>query len=102
MDEVHQLPDADRVRTEASAWIARLNADDVTAEDRARFHAWRNAHPLHGRVFDSLFRTWRIFAAAGPLVRAVSLGQSLNETTRARVPPRRDLFATAAAVVAAA
>jgi transmembrane sensor len=80
MADVHRLPDERQVLHEASAWIARLNAEDVTAEDRARFEAWRSAHPLHGRTFDELAGTWNRFAAARPLVRAVAFGQSMNET----------------------
>src|SRR6478672_3079190 len=103
MSDVHQLPDQEQVELEASLWIAQLDGDRVTDEDRIQFLAWRNAHPTHARAFDALSRTWRTFTAAGPLVRAVSLGQSLNETTRARGPSRKDwlVSAAAAAVVVA-
>lgn len=79
MADIHRLPDEGEVVRQASEWIARLHADDVTAEDRAAFKSWREAHPLHGRVFDDLVGTWNRFAAARPLVRAVAFGQSMNE-----------------------
>ena len=50
MAEVHRIPDMDQVERQASEWIARLNADDVSADDRARFEVWRSAHPLHARA----------------------------------------------------
>ncbi len=81
MAEVHQLPDPVRIEEEASQWIARLHADNVTADDRARFNAWRNAHPLNERTYEAMHSAWRAFHAAGPVVRAVSFGQSMNEAT---------------------
>jgi transmembrane sensor len=80
MADVHHLPDEQQVLREASEWIARLKAEDVTAEDRSNFAAWRSAHPLHSRTFDDLELTWSRFAAARPVVRAVAFGQSMNDT----------------------
>ena len=105
MADVHRLPDASEVEREASEWIARLNADDVSADDRARFEVWRVAHPLHARAYDELSATWQQFTAAGPLIRAVSFAQSMNEAATSRPPRRRWAFAavtTAAVVVVAA
>lgn len=108
MADVHRLPDERSVAEEASKWIARLHADDVTAEDRARHAAWRSAHPMHARVFDELAGTWNRFAAARPLVRAVAFGQSMNEVApravaqkgRMHVPWRRTAWAAAIVAVA--
>lgn len=80
MADIHRLPDERQVFQEASEWVARLQADDVTAEDRARFETWRSAHPLHRRTFEELTGTWNRFAAARPLVAAVTFSQSMNET----------------------
>lgn len=107
MADIHCLPDERRVLQEASEWVARLHADDVTAEDKALFEAWRNAHPLHRRTFDQLTGTWNRFAAAQPLVSAVAFGQSMNETaagaeagrTRSRSRRHRVAWATAVAGV---
>ncbi len=66
MADVHRLPSVRKVEQEASDWIARLDADDVTAEDRARFEAWRGAHPSNARAFEELSRTWQRFLKAAP------------------------------------
>jgi transmembrane sensor len=102
MADIHRLPDERQILQEASAWIARLQADGVTAEDRARFESWRSSHPLHRRTFDELTGTWNRFTAVRPLVRAVAFGQSMNETAaraeadQARARSRRHLVAWAA------
>ena len=102
--DVHQLPDPGEIEREASGWIARLNGDDVSAEDRARFEAWRSRHPLNARAYEELSATWQRFASAGPLVRAVSFAQSMNEaaaglSSRAKARPRwRWAFGAAAAL----
>jgi transmembrane sensor len=100
MAEVHHLPSMDDVEREASAWIARLNADGVTAEDRTRFELWRGAHPRNARAYEALSATWQELLESGPLVRAVSFGQSMNAAAAA--PPsfgrRRALIALAASV----
>ena len=54
------------VEHEASRWIARLNSDDVSPSDSARFEAWRKKHPLHARAYADLFATWRSLVAVGP------------------------------------
>lgn len=100
MSEVHQLPNAAKVEREASDWIARLNADDVSAEDRTRFEAWRAAHPLHARIYLDILGTWNRFTVAGPLVRAVSFAQSMNEAGVARAPWRLGVLAAAGASLA--
>jgi transmembrane sensor len=100
MADVHRFPDVREAEREASEWIARLDADDVSAEDRARFDAWRSAHPVHARAYEELAETWRQFKAAGPLVRAVSLAHSMNEAASAHERPgSRWKFALAGAAV---
>jgi transmembrane sensor len=104
MAEIHRLPEDRQVVQEASAWMARLQADDVTAEDKSRFETWRNAHPLHRRTFDELAGVLNRFAAVRPLVKAVAFGQSMNETAaraeaeRGRVRSRWHRLAWAAAL----
>src|SRR6185312_12852306 len=85
MPDIRRFPDSDRIEQEAGDWIARLNAEDVSDEDRARFAAWR------------------AFSAAGSVVRAVSFGESMNQASRAGRPRLRWLVAgvATAALVAA-
>jgi transmembrane sensor len=91
------MPDAGEVERVASEWIARLNADDVSADDRARFEEWRAAHPMYARTYEQLSATWNHFTAARPVVRAVSFAQSMSE---AAAPPRQRRWAVAAAGLA--
>lgn len=103
MPDIRRFPDSKRIEQEAGDWIARLNAEDVSDEDRARFAAWRAAHPSHARVYDGMAAAWRAFSAAGSMVRAVSFGESMNQATRAGKPRLRWLVAgvATAALVAA-
>jgi transmembrane sensor len=48
----------DNVTCESSEWIARLNADDVSDDDRASFEQWRDSHPLQARNYAELYSTW--------------------------------------------
>ena len=101
MAELHQLPDRSEAEREASEWIARLNADDVSSEDRMRFDTWHSAHPRHARAYEELLATWQEFVRSGPLVRAVSFGQSMDAASRTPTPrQRRAYFAAAAGVLA--
>ena len=101
MADIHRLPNARQVEQEASEWIARLGADDVTTEDRVRFEAWKRAHPLHAQAFEDLSRTWNRFLQAGQLARATGFAESMSagekDRRRGRWSPR---FAAAAALVA--
>ena len=98
MGKLHRLPRAEQTEREASAWFARLCADDVSAEDRARFELWRDAHPYHAKVFDELSGTWQEIAKSGPLVRAVNFGQSMNAAAQPATR-RRLLWGAVAASV---
>jgi transmembrane sensor len=90
MSTVRQMPDRGKAEEEASAWIARLHADDVTQEDRSRFAAWRDSDPAKARAYEQLAATWAELTNAGPWVRAVSFAQSMNEV--AIVPNRSRRF----------
>src|SRR5690349_1523339 len=86
MGEVHRLPNPEDTEREASDWFARMNADDVTAEDRARFEAWLHAHPCNTKAYAELTSTWNELIRSAPLVRAVHFGQRMSA---AAAPSRR-------------
>jgi transmembrane sensor len=86
MGEVHRLPSAGDAEREASAWFARMNADDVTADDRIRFEAWLRAQSCNAQAYADVCATWQELVKSGPLVRAVSFGQVMNA---AAAPPSR-------------
>ncbi len=98
MADVHRMPDSGEVERAASEWIARLNADDVSAQDRVRCVAWQNAHPMHSRAYEALSTTWQHCTAARPFVSAVSFAESMSEA--AVTPPRHHRSALIAAALA--
>lgn len=85
MSTVHQLPDPNDAERRAGDWIARLNADDITAEERGAFDSWLNAHPLHAKTYEELRRTWEEFKQAGRIVRVVSFGDAMKAAALPRV-----------------
>jgi transmembrane sensor len=98
MADVHRIPDAGEAERVASDWIARLNADDVSADDRAQFEVWRTTHPVNARAYDALSATWDECTAARPIVSAVSFAESVSEAALTR--PRHPRRAFVAAVLA--
>lgn len=102
MADIHRLPDIKEVEREASEWIARLDAEDVSAEDRARFEVWRHAHPLHARTYEELLGTWRELTSAAPLIQGAARTRSHEQPTAGNAPQRWRKLAMAASVVFAA
>jgi len=93
MGKLHRLPSIEDTEREASVWFARMNADDVSSSDRARFEAWLAAHPRHAKSYAELSATWQELVKSAPLVRAVYFGQSMNA---AAAPPARNRWLTGA------
>ncbi len=89
MGDVHRLPGTGDAEREASAWFARMHADDVSADDRARFEAWRSAHACNAKAYEELAGTWQELVKSGPLVRAVYFGQVMNAASTPPAPRRR-------------
>jgi transmembrane sensor len=100
--EIHRLPEAADTEREASEWIARLEADDASDEDRTRFLVWYGANRQHAKVYDELRELWQEFKAAGPVVRAVAFGQAMNEAGRPKSHGLRWAAAVAASLTVAA
>src|SRR5882757_8820715 len=98
MGDVHRLTSTDDAEREASAWLARMNADDVTDDDRTRFEAWLHAHSCNARAFQALSATWQELVESGPLVRAVNFGQVMNAASASPAPRRRWAAAVAAGI----
>jgi transmembrane sensor len=101
MGDVHRLPNPDDTERAASDWFARMNADDVTADDRARFEAWRQAHPCNLKAYDELVAHWNELVKTGPLVRAVNFGQAINAASARPARTQRWLVGTLVAAVVA-
>jgi transmembrane sensor len=101
MGEVHRLPNAKDTEREASDWFARMNADDVTADDHARFEAWLRAHSCNARAYAELTATWNELVKSGPVVRAVSFGQVMNAASAGPARTPRRLAGALAATIGA-
>ncbi len=102
MADVHHLPSVEDAENAASDWIARLNADDVSDEDRRRFEIWRSAHLRHAHAYEELMATWSELQRSGPLVRAVSYGGALESACTPPSYRRRRLSLALAATLAMA
>jgi transmembrane sensor len=101
MGDVHTLPITGNAEREASAWFARMNADDVTADDRNRFDAWLGAHSCNAKAFAELSATWQELVKSGPLVRAVYFGQAMNAASAPPAARRRWAVTAVAATIGA-
>jgi transmembrane sensor len=101
MGEIHRLPNPEDTEREASDWFARMNADDVSADDRVRFEAWLRAYACNVKAYDELVATWNELVKSGPLVRAVSFGQAINAASARSARAPRWLVGTLVAAVAA-
>src|ERR1700694_1138813 len=99
MGDVYRLPSTDVAEREASTWFARMNADDVTADDRTRFDAWLGAHSRNAKAYSELCTTWQELVKSGPLVRAVNFGQVMNAASAPPAPRRRWAVAAVAAAI---
>lgn len=51
---------SDSVSDQANAWFARLQADDVSADERSRFQAWYKAQPEHAEAYDKTRKLWSL------------------------------------------
>ena len=101
MGEVHRLPNPEDTEREAGDWFARMNADDVSADDHVRFEAWLRTHSCNVKAYAELVATWKELVKSGPLVRAVYFGQVMNAASTRSVRSRRWLVGAVAATIGA-
>ncbi len=50
---------------QASAWFARLHADDVTAVEQEQFKSWYGENPQHAKAYDKMLLLWDRLEAPG-------------------------------------
>jgi transmembrane sensor len=76
----------EEVMAQASAWLARLQRDDVGEADGLEFDAWLAASPAHGEAYRAALSAWHAFEAA-----PAEILEELTEQTRldARSAARR-------------
>jgi len=58
MTKVVELPDRRQLRIEAAAWIAKIDAGNLTAEDLGALRAWANVSPYHREALDLVASNW--------------------------------------------
>jgi transmembrane sensor len=85
------LTEAER---QASDWIVRMNAEDVSAKEREAFNAWLSADPEHAKAYAALQRTWDKIAGNPALKGRVPANDA--------EPTRRSWGAPALAIAASA
>lgn len=59
-------PPTDDILMEASAWLARLHADNRKPEDEDLFRAWLLADPDHTRAFEAVDNSWAVLGGLPP------------------------------------
>jgi transmembrane sensor len=91
MPERRTLTEAER---EASGWIVRIKAHDVTDRERQEFEAWRNADPANAKAYAKMERTWSIVSSMKHL--------KGRATANNAAPSRRTWTAPALALAASA
>jgi len=95
------LPNPGDTEREASDWFARMSADDVTADDRARFETWLRTYSCNEKAYAELTATWKELVRSGPLVRAVHFGQVMNAASARSVRSPHWLAGAVAATIGA-
>jgi transmembrane sensor len=73
----------DRAMADASAWLARLQRDDVTERDGLDFEAWLRATPAHGAAYRRTLALWHEFESGADEV----LTQLAADERSARLKP---------------
>ncbi len=58
MDEVRAHRNLDAIIDEASQWLVRLGAPEVSVKERREFVAWLKRSPVHLGEYLKLERTW--------------------------------------------
>lgn len=84
------VSDEDRTVANASAWLARLQREDVTGADAIEFEAWLAADPGNRAAYRRALALWHEFEAAADAVLA-ELADDSRQAPRVRMPAGRGL-----------
>lgn len=60
MSDKQQSTSSLAVSDQASAWFARLQADDAGDDERRRFQDWYRAHPEHAEAYEKTRKLWSL------------------------------------------
>lgn len=81
--------DEDRDLTEAGAWLARLQREDVSEADALEFDAWLAAAPGNRAAYTHALLLWHEFEAAAPQVQDELAAIQRREALKLRGTTRR-------------
>ena len=105
-DNVYDMTEHNRIRDEASLWLARLDGEDTDHNLHREFEQWLSADSRHRSVFKELSSAWSemdILAVFQPLLEPEATSQPVVVDATPRLKSRRWLsFATAATLLIAA
>lgn len=76
----HYPESSSSISDQASAWFARLQADDVSSEERSRFQAWYQSQPQHAEAYDKTRKLWSLLQIPAEQVHGRILIENLNNT----------------------
>jgi transmembrane sensor len=94
------------VRQEAASWVVRLDASDMSAQERASLEAWLDEDPRHRDALNRTHATWRELDLISPAERSTAGEHRTHRRlrhadARAAERPRRRLRALVGATTAA-
>ena len=92
--------DEERVLTDASAWLARLQRDAVSEADISEFEAWLADPPGNAIAYRRALRLWQEYEVAAAAV-LDELAQDARRVSRRRGPSRRWLTGAGGLAIAA-
>lgn len=96
-----QPSDQDRIDSEASAWLVRIEDGGVSDDDRRAYTLWRAADPRHAATYDAMTRTWGEIPELGDLATLVPAPVLENQDDTPARPRWRRFAAGGVAAVAA-
>jgi len=94
------VTDQDGVMADASAWLARLQREDVTERDGLEFEAWLAATPANRIAFRRALALWHEFETCAEDVLAELADEARRPAIR-RAPSRRWLMVGGGSAIAA-
>lgn len=101
MAKVHRLASRDELEETAGRWIARLEADDVSDDDRRRFAVWLDEDRRHRETFEAMRHSWHRLDALGTLANGIGTSENRPAAVPTRARRRRWSWAAAATVLLA-
>ncbi|WP_411820052.1 FecR domain-containing protein [Hyphococcus formosus] len=97
-DKIVAFPTRAEMDAAAAAWYARLDGDDVTAEDRAAFGQWIAESEHHKAAFERVATLWDGFGVLKEL-EDIALSAEECEPSKPPLITRRKIVAMAASIV---